>query len=48
MQAKIEEERKNNIKLSKKVKEYENELENLKIQSESTTQMVEFYKQQLQ
>lgn len=48
MQTKIEEERKNSIKLAKKVKEYENELENLKIQSESTTQMVEFYKQQLQ
>lgn len=45
MQAKIEEERKSNLKMTKRIKDLENEIENVKIQHESSSQMVEFYKQ---
>lgn len=48
MQQRLDEERKSNIKNAKKVKELENEEENLKLQVESLHQKVDFYKQQLQ
>jgi myosin heavy subunit len=48
MQQRIDEERKANIKNSKRVKELENEEENLRLQVESLLQKVDFYKQQLQ
>ncbi len=48
MQQRIDEERKSNLKNSKRVKELENEEENLKLQVESLLQKVDFYKQQLQ
>lgn len=48
MQQRLEEERKNNIKGIKRIKELENEEETLLLQVESLNQKVEFYKHQLQ